>query len=191
LDLGKSFSRTFSVDGHERINSIPMDKGGRSMKTYSILMGIVIGLMILSIGTFTQAKEPVIVGVILPYTGPLAALGDHVTKGMELYFNEIHWKAGGREINLSKEDDEGKPQVGLDKARKLVESKKVHMLAGPISSAVAYAVAEYAVNKRVPFIINNAGAIELTQKKASKYIFRTSLLTDSMSTPWPHTLIKH
>jgi branched-chain amino acid transport system substrate-binding protein len=153
------------------------------MKTYSILIVIIIAAVMLPLGTYAQVKEPVRVGVILPYTGPLASLGDHVTKGMELYFNEINWKAGGREITLLKEDDEGKPQIGLDKARKLVESKKAHMLVGPISSAVAYAVAEYAVAKRVPFIINNAGAIELTQKKASKYIFRTSFANGQYEYP--------
>ncbi len=152
------------------------------MKTYSILVGVIFVLVIL-LGSVAQAKEPVKIGLLMPYTGPLAALGDHVTKGMELYFDEINWKAGGREINLLKEDDEAKPQIGLDKARKLVESKRVHMLAGPISSAVAYAIADYAVSKRIPLIINNAGSVELTQKKASKYIFRTSFANGQYEYP--------
>lgn len=152
------------------------------MKTLSILVGI-IGLVMSLLLSVVQGEEPVRIGSILPYTGSMASLGDRITKSMELYFDEIKWNVGGRELKLFKEDDENNPKIGLEKVKKLVESQRVHMLAGPVSSAVAYAIAPYAVSKRIPWIINNAGSVELTQKQANKYIFRTSFANGQYEYP--------
>jgi branched-chain amino acid transport system substrate-binding protein len=80
----------------------------------------------------------------------------------------------GREILFFNEDDEGKPEVGLVKTRKLVEKDQVHILAGIISSGVAYAVRDYVISKKVPLVICNAGATKLTQDQRSPFIFRSS-----------------
>ena len=64
-----------------------------------------------------------------------------MANGMQLFFEEHGWKLAGREIKLITEDDEGKPPTGLAKARSLVESQGVHVLVGPLSAAVGYAVA--------------------------------------------------
>ena len=152
------------------------------MKTLSILVGI-IGLVMSLLLSVAQGAEPVRIGSILPYTGSMASLGERITRSMELYFDEIKWNVGGRELKLFKEDDENNPKIGLEKVKKLVESQRVHMLAGPVSSAVAYAIAPYAVSKRIPWIINNAGSVELTQKQANKYIFRTSFANGQYEYP--------
>lgn len=152
------------------------------MKTLTILFSIV-GLVIFLLIPVAQGAEPVRIGSILPYTGSMASLGERITRSMELYFDEINWEAGGRDIKLFKEDDENNPKIGLEKVKKLVESQRVHILAGPVNSAVAYAVAPYAVSKRIPWIINNAGSVELTQKQANKYIFRTSFCNGQYEYP--------
>lgn len=131
----------------------------------------------------TVRAEDLRIGSILPYTGSMASLGERMTRSMELYFDEIQWKAAGRDIKLFKEDDENSPKIGLEKAKKLVESQRVHLLMGPVNSAVAYALAPYAVSKRIPWIINNAGSVELTQKMANKYIFRTSFANGQYEYP--------
>lgn len=122
----------------------------------------------------TSKQEPVKVGVLLPYSGMFTALGESITNGMEMYFNEVGNMAGGRPIVLIKEDTEGKPQTGLQKARKLVESDKVDLVAGIVSSAVAYGVRDYFDGNKVPLIVANAGASDLTREKRSPYIFRVS-----------------
>jgi branched-chain amino acid transport system substrate-binding protein len=80
----------------------------------------------------------------------------------------------GREIVLTNEDDEGKPEVGLVKARKLVEKDQVQILAGIIASPVAYAVKDYVNTNKVPLMICNAGANKLTMEERSPFIFRAS-----------------
>ena len=49
---------------------------------------------------------------------------------MNLYFDSINWTVAGRKIEIIKEDDQFNPQVGLQKAKKLVESDKVDLVVG-------------------------------------------------------------
>jgi branched-chain amino acid transport system substrate-binding protein len=72
-------------------------------------------------------------------------------------------------------DAEGKPDVGLTKTRKLVESDKAHLILGPVSSAVAVAVRDYLHERKVAWIITQATANNLTAEKASPTIFRTAM----------------
>jgi len=152
------------------------------MKTVAIFVVIVLGCCLFLPISTVQAKE-LKIGSLLPYTGSMASLGERITRSMELYFDEIQWKAAGRDIKLFKEDDENNPKIGMEKAKKLVESQRVHLLMGPVNSAVAYALAPYAVAKRIPWVINNAGSVELTQKMANKYIFRTSFANGQYEYP--------
>lgn len=123
----------------------------------------------------TRAQSAQIkVGLLVPYTGVFASCGNDITRGFELYMDEVGWKAGGKQVKLIKEDDESNGQVGLQKTRKLVESEKIDVLAGVVSSTVAYAIRDYIVANKLPFIVSNAGASDLTREKGSKYIFRVS-----------------
>lgn len=128
-------------------------------------------------------KGPVKVGLIVPYIGVFASNGYDITQGMELYFDEVGWKAAGREIKLIKEDTEMNGQVGLQKTRRLIEGEKIDILTGVVSSTVAYAIRDYVVANKTPFIISNAGATGLTRERGSKYIFRVSFCNGQYEYP--------
>jgi len=124
-----------------------------------------------------QAPTPIKIGVILPLTGSLAQTGEEAVAGMKMYFDEIGNQVAGRPIQLIIEDEQNRPDVALNKARKLVENDRVQVLAGFISSAVALAVNEYARDKKVPMIISaDGGANELTMPGplANPYLVRVS-----------------
>lgn len=173
-----------------------MRKRGRLIR-----LGIVILIILLSltgIGCSTQPgqsgnvssnsgqvnKEPVKIGLLVPYTGVFTSNGVDITRGAELYFDEIGWKAGGRDIKLIKEDSEMNGQVSLQKTRRLVESEKIDILTGVVSSTVAYAIRDYVVGNKLPFIISNAGARDLTRGDASEYIFRVSFANGQYEYPF-------
>src|SRR5438034_6909240 len=79
-------------------------------------------LLVLSAAAMGQGTRPPIkIGLLLPYTGVIAVNGQETTRGIEFFLSKIGNKAGGREIQLLKEDDEAKPDVGQTKIRKLVE----------------------------------------------------------------------
>ena len=121
-----------------------------------------------------EAAEPIKIGYLAPYVGVFAKFGSDLRDGFKLYLDEVGNKVAGREILFFNEDDEGKPEVGLVKTRKLVEKDQVHILAGIISSGVAYAVRDYVIEKKAPLVICCAGATKLTQEQRSPFIFRVS-----------------
>ncbi|MBS4024561.1 MAG: ABC transporter substrate-binding protein, partial [Clostridia bacterium] len=114
------------------------------------------------------------VGVILPYSKVFAVLGEHITKGMELYLESVEFTGGGRRIFLIKEDYENDAQVGMRKARKLIESDKVELMTGIVNTGVIYALRDYIHNSKMPMIVSNAGGVALTRAQKSPYIYRSS-----------------
>ena len=124
-----------------------------------------------------QAPGPVKIGMLIELSGIFARNGREALDGTRLYLDEIGGKAAGRSIELLVEDTEGKPDVGLTKARKLVERDGVHMLAGIVNSGVGLAVAGYAKEKKVPVIVNadfGVSALTVPGPFLNPYIFRWS-----------------
>src|SRR6266849_10496914 len=116
----------------------------------SMLRGALCGLAVLAVlgagvAALAQApKEPIKIGLINAVTGPLAVNGTEINEGIKLYWeDEMSNQVAGRSVRLILEDEEGKPDVGLTKTRKLVESDKVHVILVPVSSAVAAAMRDY------------------------------------------------
>ena len=128
-------------------------------------------------GAGAQTKTPIKIGFIVPTTGGFAPSGEECVTGAKMYLESIHYEVAGRKIELIVEDSQGKPDVGLTKAQKLVERDGAQMIMGIVSSAVALAINDYARDKKVPFIITcDAGANELTMPGplANPYLVRTS-----------------
>ena len=80
--------------------------------TFALIVFVAPALLLAPNTAHPQAG-PVKIGLLLPYTGPLSVQGTDTTKGFDLYMSKIGMKAGGREIQLLKEDTEAKPDVGL------------------------------------------------------------------------------
>ena len=117
---------------------------------------------------------PVKIGILLPYTGVYAVLGESITQGMELVFARENWTVAGRKIEVVKEDDESKVPVGIRKTEKLIDSDKVDILTGPVHSGVLAGIRDKVHNNKAILIVSNAGADEISRGRCSKWIFRTS-----------------
>ena len=120
------------------------------------------------------AKDPIKIGFMAPFVGVYTQLGEDMDKGFKLYLDEIGYKAGGREITVVIEDTEGKPDLGPTKARKLLDNDKVDMIAGIVHSGVAISIRDIVTERKVPLVVTNAGAPDLTGKLKSPYIYRVS-----------------
>src|SRR5436305_14327552 len=84
-----------------------------------------------------QTRAPIRLGNLNSFTGAIAYAAENNLNGMNLYFDSIGWQIAGRKVEIIKEDDQFNPQVGLQKAKKLVESDKVDMILGVQASNVA------------------------------------------------------
>lgn len=120
------------------------------------------------------AEDKVKVGLMLPYTGTYAALGNAITNGFKQYVAENGGKLGGREVEYAVVDDESNPAKATENAKKLVSRDKVDVLVGTVHSGVALAMAKVARDSKTLMIVPNAGANDLTGPLCSPYVFRSS-----------------
>ena len=117
---------------------------------------------------------PVRVGLVLPYSGVYAELGNSITQGMELVFARENWTVAGRKIEMIREDDEMAVPVGVRKTEKLIDSDKVDILTGPVHSGILMAMRDKVHNSKTILLVSNAGADAISRARCSKWIFRTS-----------------
>src|SRR5437867_13017134 len=117
---------------------------------------------------------PVKIGLVLPYTGVYAVLGESITQGMELVFARENWTVAGRKVEMIREDDEMKPPVGIRKTEKLIDSDNVDILTGPVHSGILMGMRDKVHNSKMILIVSNAGADAISRERCSKWIFRTS-----------------
>ncbi|MDE3077044.1 MAG: ABC transporter substrate-binding protein, partial [Chloroflexota bacterium] len=134
----------------------------------------------------SAASGPIKIGLIQPLTGIYANQGKDHSDGFQLYLDSVGDSVDGRKVQLIVEDDQGQPDVGLLKAKKLVENDKVQILAGGTVTPECYALAPYAKQVQVPFVnTGNCIGVDLTlnPKYASPYLYRVSVpVTASVDT---------
>lgn len=123
-------------------------------------------------GSGSQEEGPIKVGVVLPYSGVYAQLGEDITDGMNVYFEE-NKEIAGRPVELIQEDEEASPQVGVQAARTLIEREGVEILTGAVATPTAYGVIDLIEREQMPFVISNALGNDAT-RRGVEYVFRTS-----------------
>ncbi|UTW08114.1 ABC transporter substrate-binding protein [Pseudomonas benzenivorans] len=131
----------------------------------------------------TQAAEPVKVGLLLPYTGTYAALGEAITNGMKMAIEQQGGELGGRAVEYVSVDSEANPGKAVPNMQKLVDGAKVDVVVGPVHSGVGMGAVKVARDSGVPLIIPNAGFNAATGPLCAPNIFRTSF--SSWQTAYP------
>jgi branched-chain amino acid transport system substrate-binding protein len=117
---------------------------------------------------------PLKVGLMLPYTGTYAKLGQFIDDGFRLRVEQLGGKLGGREVTFVQVDDESKPETATDNMNRLVGRDKVDVVIGTVHSGVAMAMVKVARDSGTMLIIPNAGANDATGPACAPNIFRTS-----------------
>jgi branched-chain amino acid transport system substrate-binding protein len=122
--------------------------------------------------------EQVTIGVITTLSGPLGSQGKNIRDGFDLAVAEAGGKLGGFDTKVIVEDDQVRPDTGLQAAHKLIEQDRAQILTGVVFSNVALAVAKPAAQNKVFFISPVAGPSQLAGKGCSPYFFVTSWQND-------------
>jgi branched-chain amino acid transport system substrate-binding protein len=143
--------------------------------------GLVLGL---SINTPANAEE-LRIGFIAPTTGIFAQIGKDMVNGFQMYLDEHHNKLGGADVKFVVEDNQGKSDAAVTKAKKLVLSDKVHMFVGGLLASTGYALAPVSNSEKTLYIASIPAADDLTQRQASKYpyFFRTTWTSSQTNHP--------
>jgi branched-chain amino acid transport system substrate-binding protein len=124
------------------------------------------------------AQQPVKIGFVSTFSGPVAAIGNDMRNSFELGLDHHGRKLGGRPVEVIYEDDQLKPELGVQKTQKLIESDKVDFVVGYIWSNVLLASLKPLIDSKTFTIVTNAGASQLAGELCSPYVFSTSWNND-------------
>jgi len=124
------------------------------------------------------AQQPVKIGFVSTFSGPTAVIGNDMRNSFELALDHLGRKMGGKPVEVIYEDDQQKPEVGVQKSQKLVESDKVDFVIGYIWSNVLLASLKPVVDSQTFLISANAGPSQIAGEQCSPYFFSTSWQND-------------
>lgn len=145
-------------------------------RAFMAALGLATGL------AMPASAEDIKVGLLLPYSGVYAALGNDIEAGFTLGLEHFGGDTAAT-FEIVKEDTEVKPPVALGKAKKLILQDKVDVLAGIVSSGVLGAVRDMVHGAGVPLIVANAGNDEATGVQCSPFITRMSFSNGQVNRP--------
>src|SRR6516162_3511528 len=135
------------------------------------------GLAIFGVPGSVQAQDSIKVGVLTELSGPLGTLGMAERDGFLLYLKKASGKLGGLTVETVVEDTGNDPATALVKARKLLDSDKIDVLLGPMSSASAAAIKTFVSGRGLPCFVQ-ATVDEVSDNKS---MFRTTFLASADS----------
>ncbi len=159
-----------------------MTRGLRNASTILLGAALAAGLAAAS----SARAEELRIGFIAPMTGIFAQVGKDMVNGFQMYLDEHGGKLGGMDVKFIVEDDQGKPDTGVTKAKKLVLQDKVHMFIGGVLASTGYALAPVSTELKTIYIASIPAADDLTQRQASKYpyFFRTGWSSSQPNHPY-------
>jgi branched-chain amino acid transport system substrate-binding protein len=117
----------------------------------------------------TAGAEELRIGYLAPTTGIFAQVGKDMVDGFQMYLDEVKNDFGGAQVKFIVEDEQGKPDTAVTKARKLVLQDKVQMFAGGLLASTGYALAPVSTSEKTVYVNPVAAADDLTQRDLSKY----------------------
>lgn len=126
----------------------------------------------------TMPEEPVRIGVIVSTTGDLGAVGDHLTKAVQLVEREVNAGGGllgGRNVEIVVRDDQTNPDVAEMQAHDLIEQEHVVGIIGSLASSASLRVADVANAAHIPQVscCSTSQSLSTAQPEADRYFFRT------------------
>ncbi len=139
------------------------------------LLGVVSGAVLLAAGAGV-ARADVKIGVFAPLTGNAAGYGQSLREAIELAVREKNEAGGvlGQKINLVVLDDAGKPEQGVNVAKRLANSEEVLVMLGSVPSPVSFAASQVALQTETPHFVVNSTAQRITTQ-GNPWVFRSSI----------------
>src|SRR5881398_1984178 len=137
-----------------------------------------VGATALALATPAAAQNSIKIGFVSTFSGPTAVIGNDMRNSFELALDHLGRKIVGLPVEVIYEDDQLKPEVGVQKTQKLIESDKVDFVVGYIWSNVLLAALKPIVDSKTFTIVTNAGASQLSGELCSPYVFSTSWNND-------------
>jgi len=153
----------------------------------SMLLGGVIALATGASATCAMAQgQELRIGYVAPTTGIFAQQGKDMVDGFQFYLDEVKSDFGGAKVQFIVEDEQGKPDTAVTKAKKLILQDKIHILVGGLLATTGYALAPVSTAEKTVYVVPIAAADDLTQRDFAKYpyLVRTGWSSSQPSHPF-------
>lgn len=140
------------------------------------------------IGTWPAGSQgdTVYIGAAVPLTGTYAAQGEDELKGWQLAVEHINTNHElmkklapkvdkgvlGKKVELLSADSAAKPNQGVQVEQTFINQKKVILMTGSTSSAVAVALNKFAQREKILYMPGISGSNDTTGKDCVRYGFR-------------------
>jgi branched-chain amino acid transport system substrate-binding protein len=117
------------------------------------------------------AHADIVIGLVAPLTGPVAAYGDQVKNGAEAAVAEINKNGGilGEQVVLKLADDAGEPKQGVSAANQIV-GEGIRFVVGPVTSGVAIPASDVFAENGVLMVTPTATAPDLTARSLTNVL---------------------
>jgi branched-chain amino acid transport system substrate-binding protein len=121
--------------------------------------------LVAALSLASTARADIVIGLIAPLTGPVAAYGEQVKNGAQVAVDEINKKGGvlGEKLVLKLADDDGDPKQGVSAANQLV-GDGIKFVVGPVTSGVAVPASDVFAENGVLMVTPTATAPALTNR---------------------------
>ncbi len=161
----------------------------RHMKVRGFLAVVALIGLALGCAGYAQAQtKEVVIGFLYPMTGPSAQIGidalNMIKVATDIINNDVNINLplgkgaglpnlGGAKVRVVPVDHQGKPDIGLAEAERLITQEKAVALFGAYMSAVTNTASQVAERMGIPFLNADSSSPALTER-GFKWFFRTS-----------------
>lgn len=167
-----------------------------------LLQGFCLFLLLFSFTSLACAQDEIRIGVIFPLTGPAASTGQVLLEGVKLAADIVNTKNNlnmplaktiglpnlkGAKIKIIPGDHQGKPEIGMAEAERLITQEKVVAIIGCYNSGITATASQAAERYGIPFVNDSSTSPSLTER-GFKWFFRTTPNDDLLSENFFHFL---
>ncbi len=158
------------------------------MRWLGLLLAMMVTGLAMAPAAFAQAKE-VVIGVLYAMTGPTAQIGIDAVNAIKVVQDIVNTQhspinvplgkggglpnLGGAKVRIVVVDHQGKPDLGLSEAERLITQEKVNALFGAYFSSVTNTASQVAERMGIPFMNADSSSPALTDR-GFKWFFRTT-----------------
>jgi len=160
---------------------------GKYFRWFQVSLMAVVAVLALATAPAAQTRE-VVIGVLYPMTGPVAQIGidavNVIKVALDIINNDVDInmplgkgaglpRLGGAKVRIVVVDHQGKPDLGLAEAERLITQEKEHALLGAYFSSVTNTASQVAERMGIPLMNGDSSSPALTER-GFKWFFRTS-----------------
>lgn len=148
-----------------------------SRRDFLVVTGTGVTAAALGFPAIAQGPTEVLIGSVLPMTGPIAPIGRTNRQGLELAVEEINAAGGIKALNGAKlriidGDHEGKPEKAISETERLIR-QGVHVLFGAYQVASTVPSTQVAERFKIPYLVP-VTAPDIVVERGFKYVFKVS-----------------